>query len=124
MPAISWMKSAAELVERFGTALPEHPGVVRTPMFGHSAAFGNGNMAYGLFRDSVVVRIAKGGVASTEGRAQQFTPMPGRTCDRLRVSSDGRSPPHQGTCGVSPKGSGLHTRRAEEGGKGLRRRSC
>jgi TfoX/Sxy family transcriptional regulator of competence genes len=80
MSPTSWKKSPAELVERFATALPEHPAVVRKPMFGYPAAFANGNMVCGLFQDSVVVRLGKEGAASAvaDGRAQQFTPMPGR----------------------------------------------
>jgi len=81
MATTSWRKSPAELVERFAIALPEHPAVVRKPMFGYPAAFANGNMVCGLFQDSVVVRLGKEGAASAvaDGRAQQFTPMPGRT---------------------------------------------
>ena len=80
MPTTSWKKSPAELVERFATALPEHPAVVRKRMFGYPAAFANGNRVCGLFQDSVVVRLDKEGAASAvaERRAQQFTPMPGR----------------------------------------------
>jgi len=50
-------------------------------MFGYPAAFANGNMVCGLFQDSVVVRLGKEGAASAiaDGRAQLFTPMPGRT---------------------------------------------
>jgi TfoX/Sxy family transcriptional regulator of competence genes len=81
MPTASWKKSPAELVERFAAALPQHPAVVRRPMFGYPAAFANGNMVCGLFQDSVVVRLGKEGAASAvaDGRAQQFTPMPGRS---------------------------------------------
>lgn len=80
MSPTSWKKAPAELVDRFATALPEHPAVVRKPMFGYPAAFANGNMVCGLFQDSVVVRLGKEGAASAvaDGRAQQFTPMPGR----------------------------------------------
>jgi TfoX/Sxy family transcriptional regulator of competence genes len=81
MPPTSWKKSPAELIERFAAALPNHRDIVRRPMFGYPAAFANGNMVCGLFQDSVVVRLGKDGAASAvaEGRAQQFTPMPGRT---------------------------------------------
>ena len=80
MPATSWKKSPEDLIERFAIALPRHPAVVRKPMFGYPAAFANGNMVCGLFQDSVVVRLGKEGAASAvaHGRAQQFTPMPGR----------------------------------------------
>src|SRR3954464_6274672 len=81
MPRTSWKKSPAELVERFAAAVPNHPDIVRKPMFGYPAAFANGNMVCGLFQDSVVVRLGKEGAASAvaKGRAQQFAPMPGRS---------------------------------------------
>ena len=80
MPSTSWKKSPPDLIERFAAALPAHPDLVRKPMFGYPAAFANGNMICGLFRDSVVVRLGKEGAARavTAGRAQQFAPMPGR----------------------------------------------
>ena len=61
MPAASWKKSPADLVERFAAALPDHPALVRKPMFGYPAAFANGNMVCGLFQDSVVARLGKEG---------------------------------------------------------------
>jgi TfoX/Sxy family transcriptional regulator of competence genes len=81
MPPTSWKKSPAELIERFTAALPQHPAVVRKPMFGYPAAFANGNMVCGLFQDSVVVRLGKESAASViaQGRAQAFEPMPGRS---------------------------------------------
>jgi TfoX/Sxy family transcriptional regulator of competence genes len=81
MPPTTWKKSPAELADRFAAALPDHPDIVRKPMFGYPAAFANGNMVCGLFQDSVVVRLGKEGAASAvaEGRALQFAPMPGRT---------------------------------------------
>jgi TfoX/Sxy family transcriptional regulator of competence genes len=80
MAAASWKKSPPDLVERFAAALPTHPGVVRKPMFGYPAAFVNGNMICGLFRDSVVVRLGKEGASKVvdAGEARQFAPMPGR----------------------------------------------
>jgi TfoX-like protein len=80
MPPSSWKKSPPDLIERFAAALPAHPDVVRKPMFGYPAAFANGNMVCGLFRDSVVVRLGKEGAsrAVSEDRAEQFAPMPGR----------------------------------------------
>jgi len=80
MPGTSWKKSPAELAERFARALPDHPAVVRRPMFGYPAAFAHGNMVCGLFQDSVVVRLGKEGASAAvaEGRAKQFAPMPGR----------------------------------------------
>jgi TfoX/Sxy family transcriptional regulator of competence genes len=77
---VALKKSPPELVERFAAALPAHPDLVRKPMFGYPAAFVHGNMVCGLFQDSVVVRLGKEGAADAvaEGKAKQFTPMPGR----------------------------------------------
>jgi len=80
MPPSSWKKSPLDLIDRFAAALPAHPAIVRKPMFGYAAAFANGNLVCGLFRDSVVVRLGKEGAsqAISEDRAEQFAPMPGR----------------------------------------------
>ena len=76
----TWKKSPPELVERFTAALPDHPDLVRKPMFGYPAAFVHGNMVCGLFQDSVVVRLGKEGAAEAVAvdNATQFAPMPGR----------------------------------------------
>ena len=81
MPATTWKKSPADLVDRFAAALPAHPDLVRKPMFGYPAAFVHGNMVCGLFRDSVVVRLGAEGAAEAiaASEATQFAPMPGRT---------------------------------------------
>jgi hypothetical protein len=73
-------KPPADLIERFTDALPEHPGLVRKPMFGYPAAFANGNLVCSLFQDSVVVRLGKEASAQAiaEDGARQFAPMPGR----------------------------------------------
>jgi hypothetical protein len=90
MPSASWKKSPQALVERFGTALPVHPQLVRKPMFGYPAAFINGNMVCGLFQDSVIVRLGKEGAAAatSAGQAKQFVPMPGRTMTGYVVVPD------------------------------------
>ena len=75
MSPTSWKKAPAELVDRFATALPEHPAVVRKPMFGYPAAFANGNMVCGLFQDSVVVRLGKEGLQG-QGAESQVRPNP------------------------------------------------
>lgn len=76
----TWKKSPSELAERFAAALPDHPDLVRKPMFGYPAAFVHGNMVCGLFQDSVVVRLGKEGAAEAiaKDKATQFAPMPGR----------------------------------------------
>jgi TfoX/Sxy family transcriptional regulator of competence genes len=80
MPASHWKKSPADLAERFAAALPDHPDLVRKPMFGYPAAFVHGNMVCGLFQDSVVARLGQQGAAEAvaAGRATQFAPMAGR----------------------------------------------
>ena len=81
MPATSWKKSPAELVERFrhrasGAPRCRSKANVRLPRSIRQRQHG-----LGLFQDSVVVRLGKEGAASAvaDGRAQQFTPMFGRT---------------------------------------------
>ena len=80
MPSPHWIRSPADLAERFAAALPDHPDIVRKPMFGYPAAFANGNMICGLFQDSVVVRLGREGASSAiaHDRARQFAPLPGR----------------------------------------------
>src|SRR5690242_11562353 len=80
MPKSLWKKSPPDLIERFAAALPAHPDIVRKQMFGYPAAFANDNMVCGLFQESVVVRLGKEGAsqAVSEGRGEQFAPMPGR----------------------------------------------
>ena len=96
MAVSSWKKSPPDLVERFAAALPAHPVVVRKPMFGYPAAFVNGNMICGLFRDSVVVRLGKEGASKAveAGEARQFAPMPGRAMTGyvLVPDADARDP--------------------------------
>jgi hypothetical protein len=76
----TWKKSPLELVERFTAALPDHPDLVRKPMFGYPAAFVHRNMVCGLFQDAVVVRLGKEGAAEAVAadNAAPFAPMPGR----------------------------------------------
>jgi hypothetical protein len=52
MPSPSWKKSPADLAERFAAAVPDHPDIVRKPMFGDPGAFANGNMVSALFQDA------------------------------------------------------------------------
>ena len=80
MPPLDWKKSPPELVARFDAALPEHPGIVKKPMFGYSCGFVAGNMFCGLFQDRVLVRIGRtaAGELVAAGRAEPFVPAPGR----------------------------------------------
>ena len=104
MPATSWKKSPAALVERFGAALPVHPHLVRKPMFGYPAAFVNGNMICGLFQDSVIVRLGKEGAAAATsgGQAKPFVPLPGRTMTGYVVVPDSDVQDNAALAGWSP----------------------
>ena len=119
MPPTSWKKSPAELVERFASALPEHSALVRKPMFGYPAAFANGNMVCGLFQDSVVVRLGKEGAASAvaDGRAQQFTPMPGRTMTGYVLVPTAEANDTKALAAWLQQCPGLHAHLAKEGGE-------
>ncbi|MFO1311457.1 MAG: TfoX/Sxy family protein [Burkholderiales bacterium] len=80
MPSAKWKKPPPDLVARFEASLPRDPEVARRQMFGCPCAFVNGNMACGLFEDSVMVRLGEAGAAATiaAGSATPFAPM-GRT---------------------------------------------
>ena len=64
----------------FQSIMSDYPGVELKPMFGHIAAFINGNMFAGTFGSDIALRL------STEARAELlreegasvFEPMPGR----------------------------------------------
>jgi TfoX/Sxy family transcriptional regulator of competence genes len=71
----TWTKSPQWLIELFDVCLGADPIIERRKMFGYPAAFVQGNMAAGLFQDSVVLRLpeeARVGLAP-------FQPMPGRS---------------------------------------------
>lgn len=72
-------KETEELRDAFRALVPGAPGLTVRPMFGHLAAFVNGNMMAGTFGERLFVRaagadrerlIASGG--------EDFAPMPGR----------------------------------------------
>ncbi len=78
---MEWVKSPAELIERFHAALPDDPRVQRRQMFGYPAAFIGGNHFAGTFQSSIVVRLDEPGcreLLSLPG-AEPFQPLPGRT---------------------------------------------
>ena len=52
-----WRKPQPELVERFHEMAAGIDGVEIRKMFGFPAAFVNGNMAFGLYQDSFMVRL-------------------------------------------------------------------
>jgi TfoX/Sxy family transcriptional regulator of competence genes len=64
----------------FESAVPSARAVVKRKMFGYPAAFVNGNMFAGTFRDDIVVRLEeydRGELLQSPG-AKPFEPMPGR----------------------------------------------
>ena len=76
---MAWQKAPEWLVARFDEVLPP-AGVQRRVMFGYPAAFVNGNMAYGLFQESLVMRVGEQDLVELRNLgAAAFSPMPGRT---------------------------------------------
>lgn len=73
-------KPAPVTVAWYTDAVPADPRAVKGQMFGHPCAFVNGNMFFGTFAQSVVVRVGEARAASlAEGRGLAiFEPMPGR----------------------------------------------
>jgi len=65
---------------RFKAALPDDARIIIRPMFGHTAAFINGNMFAGTFGADVFVRLDERGRAEllTIAGATPFAPMKGR----------------------------------------------
>lgn len=73
-------KALAATTELFKSLVPRDPGVELKPMFGHIAAFVNGNMFAGTFGDSIIVRLdqeRQRDLLKKPGAAL-FEPMPGR----------------------------------------------
>ena len=65
--------------EAFRGLVPEAPGVTVRPMFGHIAAFVNGNMFSGTFSEKLFVRVTgadRDSLMASGGT--DFAPMPGR----------------------------------------------
>ena len=74
---MAWKKAPDWLVERFAAVVP--PGIERRPMFGYPAAFVQGNMAFGLFEDHLVMRVGEQDLLELRNHgATPFAPMAGR----------------------------------------------
>lgn len=75
-----WRKSPADLIELFGSVLPEGPTIEERQMFGYPCAFVNGNMFTGLHQEALIVRLGEEHRKQLidEAGATQFEPMPGR----------------------------------------------
>lgn len=74
-----WRKPPPELIERFLTALPQNPRIVRRQMFGYPAAFIMGRLFAGLHQEDVVVRLPDDTCAAliAAKTARCWEPMPG-----------------------------------------------
>jgi hypothetical protein len=69
----------AETVAYYDAAVPSDPRAKKGQMFGHPCAFVNGNMFFGTFHQTVVVRIGPLRAAElAKGKIRIFEPMPGR----------------------------------------------
>jgi hypothetical protein len=67
------------LKDAFRALVPAAPGVTVRPMFGHVAAFVNGNMFTGLFGEGLFVRASGADRDSLlAAGGEDFAPMPGR----------------------------------------------
>jgi TfoX/Sxy family transcriptional regulator of competence genes len=64
----------------FEELFPDEPGVVRRPMFGHTAAFANGHMFMGTFGEDLILRLDEGARAELlrQPGTSIFEPMKGR----------------------------------------------
>jgi hypothetical protein len=73
-------KAVPATIALLESLVPAGGGVLLKPMFGHKAAFVNGNMAAGTFGDAIVVRLGADEHAKllAHPNGSQFEPMPGR----------------------------------------------
>ena len=78
--ASSWQKAPPENEIFFEEILKEHPDAEKRRMFGYPCAFIHGNMFFGLFQESVFLRLSEFDRAEIiqRGEATLFEPMPGR----------------------------------------------
>jgi len=85
-----WPKTPPEVAERFQASVAGIDSVQVRPMFGFPAAFINGNMTAGTFRDRILVRLPPPELeAQLEAGWTTFEPMPGRPMTGyLTVPSD------------------------------------
>ncbi|MDQ6801847.1 MAG: TfoX/Sxy family protein [Acidobacteriota bacterium] len=79
-----WQPAPQELIDAFDAALPKD--VERRKMFGYPAAFANGNMAAGLYRDDLVLKLdEKDRDSLLKGGGKPFVVM-GRTMGAFVVA--------------------------------------
>jgi TfoX/Sxy family transcriptional regulator of competence genes len=76
---VAMPKPSEEVKGAFRSLVPPGPGIAVKPMFGHLAAFVNGNMFTGVFSEKLFVRAAgpeRDRLLASGG--EDFAPMPGR----------------------------------------------
>lgn len=72
-------KPSATTVAWYDRSIPADPRAVKGQMFGHPCAFVNGNMFFGTFAQSLIVRLGEARAASVAtGSVRLFEPMPGK----------------------------------------------
>jgi TfoX/Sxy family transcriptional regulator of competence genes len=76
----TWEKSSEQLIALFEDLVPKEPDVAQKKMFGWPCCFANGNLFWGLHKQSMIFRVADADRAAflkLDGAAD-FEPMPGR----------------------------------------------
>jgi hypothetical protein len=72
-------RPTAETIAYYDAAVPRDPRARKGVMFAHPAAFVNGNMFYGTFHQTVIVRVGEARAAElAKGKVRVFEPRPGR----------------------------------------------
>jgi TfoX/Sxy family transcriptional regulator of competence genes len=75
---MEFLKAPARLIEAFGATAPGPPAAQRK-VFGYPTAFINGNMFFGIFGESMFLRLPKElQEKMIESGGRPFEPMPGR----------------------------------------------
>jgi len=85
--SMSFPRPSPPAVKLFHELIPQEEGVRATQMFGQPVAFVNGTMFFGVFGESVFVRLSEGDRVAARripGFAP-FEPMPGRTMQEYAV---------------------------------------
>ena len=72
-------KPNAATVAWYEQSVPADPRAVKGQMFGHPCAFVNGNMFFGTFAQTLIVRLGEARAAEVaSGQLGLFEPMPGK----------------------------------------------
>ncbi len=72
-------KPSASTVAWYDRSIPADARAVKGQMFGHPCAFVNGNMFFGTFAQTLIVRLGEArSAAVASGDLRLFEPMPGK----------------------------------------------